>query len=112
MLQIFPANGGKGGSEDKRLGAAVEIKGGDIGGWRLVNCRLLVRRKFGLQLIGDDFGNLALDGKYVGPIAIVSLRPKVRVTAMPSNLGPRHQRLYINLLNVAVAIWWAGHELK
>ena len=41
-----------------------------------------------MQLIGDGLGDLALDGEDIGQIAIISLRPKMRV-------GPRVDQLRI-----------------
>ena len=36
---------------------------------------------FACKLVGNGFGDLALDGKHVGQIAIIGLRPKMRVIA-------------------------------
>ena len=75
--------------EEKSLGPGVKVEGGQVGGGRFFDRRFLVRRKLGLQLIGDGFGNLALDGKDIGQIAIISLRPEMRV-------GPRIDQLRVH----------------
>ena len=75
--------------EKKSLGPGVEIEGGQVGGGRLFDRRFLVRRELGLQLIGDGFGNLALDGKHIGQITIVGLCPQMRV-------GPRIDQLRVH----------------
>jgi hypothetical protein len=44
--------------------------------------RILLRgRELRLQLVGDGFGDLALNGEDIGQIAIVSLRPEMSVVA-------------------------------
>ena len=58
-----------------------------VGGFSIA--AFLVRRKLGLQLIGDGFGDLALDGKDIGQIAIVGLRPQMRI-------GPRVDQLRVH----------------
>jgi hypothetical protein len=47
----------------------------------LLDRTFLGGREFRLQLVGDAFGNVALDGEDVGQIAIVGLRPEVHVVA-------------------------------
>ncbi len=42
---------------------------------------LFGRQDLGLELVGDRLGNLGLNGKDVGEIAIVSLRPQMRIAA-------------------------------
>src|SRR5438477_7603399 len=63
------------------LSPAVEFKGSDICGWTLLDRTLLGGREFRLQLVGNAFGNLTLNGEDVSEIAIVSLRPKMRIVA-------------------------------
>ena len=79
------------------LGSAIEVEGGQVGSRRFFNRRFLVRRKPGLQLIGDGFGNLALNRKHIGQIAIISLCPKMRV-------GSRIDQLRINPHTVGRAL--------
>ncbi len=45
------------------------------------DARLFFGRQFRLQLIGDGSGDVALNGEDIGEIAIVSLRPDMRVGA-------------------------------
>ena len=47
-------------------------------GW-LLDDRFLCWRKLCLELVGDGFGNLALDGKNVIERAMIIFRPQVRV---------------------------------
>jgi hypothetical protein len=42
---------------------------------------LFVRRKLGLQLVGNGLGDLALNGEDIGQIAIVGLGPEMRIIA-------------------------------
>ena len=58
----------------------VEIERGDIGGRWLLDGPLFARREFRLELVGDSFCDFALNGENVGQIAIVSLRPPMRVS--------------------------------
>ena len=44
-----------------------------------IDNRFLCGRELGLQLLGNGFGDLALDGKDIGQIAIVGLRPEMRI---------------------------------
>ena len=57
----------------------VEIVGSQIRGWPLVDCTLFLWRQLGLKLFGDFLRNLALDGEDIRQIAVVSLRPEMRV---------------------------------
>ena len=59
----------------------VEIVGSHVRRGALVHCAFFGWRKFGLKLIGDFFGNLALDGKDIGQIAVILLGPDMRVIA-------------------------------
>ena len=58
-----------------------EIVGSEVRRRALVDCTLFLWRKFGLKLIRNFLGNLALDGEHIGQIAIVFLRPHMRVVA-------------------------------
>src|SRR6476469_5928530 len=53
---------------------------------------LIVRQDFSLQLACNRLGDLALDGKDVGDVAIISLRPQVSVGA-----GIDELRIYTHL---------------
>ena len=68
-------------AESERFRASVKIEGNEIRGRSLFDRLLFRRRKLGLKLIGDGFGDLALNGKDVRKIAIISLRPEMRVVA-------------------------------
>src|SRR5262249_58512522 len=46
-----------------------------------IDARLFVGRKLGLQLVGDSFGDFALDREDISHVAIIGLRPQVRVIA-------------------------------
>jgi hypothetical protein len=63
------------------LRTAIEFKSSDICGWALLDRTFLGGRELRLQLVGDAFGDLALDGEDIGQIAIVGLRPEVSVVA-------------------------------
>jgi hypothetical protein len=62
------------------------IKGDKISRRSVLYRLLLVRGELRLQLVGNGFGDLALDGEDIGQIAIVSLRPNIRVTARVDQL--------------------------
>ena len=57
----------------------VLIEGDKISRRSVLYRLLLVRGELRLQLVGNGFGDLALDGEDIGHIAIVSLRPDMRV---------------------------------
>ena len=58
-----------------------KIESGQISHGRLLDGFLLVRRELRLQLVGDGFDDLALNGEYIGQVAIIGLRPQMRVVA-------------------------------
>ena len=60
---------------------AVEIKRGHVFRRWLFDLPLFIRRELRLQLVGDRFRDFTLNRKDVGEIAIVSLRPKMRIVA-------------------------------
>src|SRR4029453_11701780 len=68
---------GAGGSwnQNERFRPAIEIKSDDVRGRALLDRALLGGREPSLQLVGNSFGNLTLDGKDIGQIAVVGLRP-------------------------------------
>src|SRR5207244_6568480 len=61
------------------FGTLVKVERRNISRRHLLNRRLFTRRDFGLELVGDRFGDLALNSEHVCEIAIVVLRPKMRV---------------------------------
>ncbi len=69
------------------FGTLVKVERGKVSGGRLLDRRLFTRRNFGLELIGDRFGNLALNSKHVRQITIVVVRPKMRVRPGIDQLG-------------------------
>src|SRR5262245_42204362 len=65
---------------------AVDVECRQISSGRLLHRFLLVRRKLRLELLGDGFGNLALDGEDISEVAIVGLRPEMRIIASVDQL--------------------------
>src|SRR5207249_11761147 len=61
------------------FGATIKIECRDIRRGRFFNCRLLVRRKFRLELIGYGCSDFSMCGYNISEVAIVSLRPKMCV---------------------------------
>ena|SRR2546421_9832287 len=59
----------------------VQVVGNHVSCRLLVHGRFFFRRESGLKLIGNSFGDLALDRENVGKVPVVGLRPKVRVGA-------------------------------
>src|SRR5436309_1233851 len=45
----------------------------------LLNRGFFARRNFGLELVGDAFGDLALNGKHISQVAIIGLGPQMCV---------------------------------
>src|SRR5438128_8742994 len=56
-----------------------EIIGSEVRGGALADRTLFLWRELGLKLVGDFLGNLALNRENIGEIAIIGLRPKLRV---------------------------------
>ena len=79
LLDIRSSNRAEGCIVDEIFSAAIQIKCGDIGRGTYFDRSLFVRRKLGLKLIGNGGGDFTLDREHVGQIAIISLRPKMRV---------------------------------
>src|SRR6266567_9491144 len=67
--------------QQQSLGLAVLLECDHVSGGTLLNSVLFRGRKFGLKLIGDGFGDLALDGKDIVNRPVVVLRPLVPVIA-------------------------------
>ena len=66
---------------DKRSCTAVKFECADIGRGCLLNVPLFIQRELRLQLVSDGLCDFGLDGEHVGEIAIVALRPEMRVIA-------------------------------
>src|SRR6266550_7915885 len=66
---------------DEFFCSEVEIISGQVFGRSLLDGCFIFRRKFGLKLIGYSCGNLALDGKDIGQVAVVFLGPDMGVVA-------------------------------
>ena len=49
----------------ERLGPQVKVVGGKIGRGRFLDRSFFARRELGLKLVGDRFGNLALNGENI-----------------------------------------------
>src|ERR1700761_7275453 len=79
LLDIRSSNSAEGGIVHEIFRAAIQIKCGDIGGGTYFDRGLFVRRKFGLKLIGNGGGDFALDREHIGQVAVISLRPQMRV---------------------------------
>jgi hypothetical protein len=71
--------GAHGCQDEERLGPIVEKERGKVACGRLCNGRLLADRKLRLKLVSDRFGDIALYREDVGQIAIVGLRPQMRI---------------------------------
>ena len=69
------------GVKNEVLGPAVEFKSTHVCGRTLLNRALLGGRELRLQLIGNGFRDLTLNSKNIRQIAIVRLRPQMRVIA-------------------------------
>ena len=65
----------------EELGPDIKIMRDQIAGRPFIQRCLLWRRQFRLQLPGNPFRNLALNGEDIGQIAIVGISPKVRICA-------------------------------
>ena len=80
-------NGAKAHAQEQGFGAGVKVKGGNVTSRPLLDRGFFGWGKFRLELVRDGLCNLALDGKYIGQIAIVSLRPKMCVRPRIDQLG-------------------------
>ena len=56
------------------LRTGIEIVGKNVAGGTLFDGRFFAWQQLGLQLVGNGFGDFALNGKNIGQIAIVGLR--------------------------------------
>src|SRR5438874_6748708 len=83
----------------------VEIKRSDIRRRRLFNGTLLAWRKLRLELISDRFCDLALNSENVGQIAIVSLRPEMRI-------GARIDQLRVYSHAIASTLNTSFHDMR
>src|SRR5438128_1894185 len=57
------------------------VVGSYVRGGALADRTLFLWRELGLKLVGDFLGNLALNRENIGKIAIIGLRPKMRIGA-------------------------------
>src|SRR5439155_26346867 len=71
---------------DNCLGLKVKLERVQVLSWALFDFRLLLRRKFGLELSDNRLGQLALDREQVGRGTIVSFGPDVTVGACVDQL--------------------------
>ena len=69
------------------LGVTIKVEGYQVDGWGLFDRRFLTGRKFGLECLGDGFGDLALNRKDVRQITVVSVRPDVCIVTGIDQLG-------------------------
>src|SRR6266550_6282017 len=81
LPQVLRKNRTEANVKNEILRSAVEFKSSDVCGWALLDRTFLGGGELRLQLVGDAFGNVALDGEDVGQIAIIGLRPEVHVVA-------------------------------
>src|SRR4029453_16760318 len=72
--------------ENEIIRSAVELKRRYVRGRSLLDRVLLRGRKLRLQLVGDFFGDLALNGEYIGQVTVVCLRPEMCVVASVDQL--------------------------
>src|SRR6266496_3178991 len=66
---------------DEFFCSEVEIVGSEIRCRPLCHGRFLFWRQPGLKLVGDFFGNLALNAEDIGQVAVIFLGPNMRVIA-------------------------------
>ena len=98
LQQILSGSGGETCRKNESLGATVEIERCDVRRERLLDRALFTRRKFCLELVGYSLRDLALNCKHVCEIAIIGLRPEVRIVARIDELR-RHSYSVSRALN-------------
>ena len=81
LEEILPPGRAAGFGIDQCCRANVKIEGREIISRSLLDRGLFRWRKFGLKLIGDFLGNLALDGKDIGQITVILFGPDMCVIA-------------------------------
>jgi hypothetical protein len=86
LQEVLVLECARAGRQEESFGPAVLIEGDKISRRSLLDGFLLVRRKLRLQLLRNGFGDLALDREDIGQIAIISLRPHIRVIARVDQL--------------------------
>src|SRR5437762_3422202 len=79
LKNAFTTHRAKSCAKQEILRAAVEIKRGDVVCRGTLDRALFARRKLSLELVSNRLCDLALNGEHIREIAIVSLRPKMRV---------------------------------
>src|SRR6266487_7108566 len=73
--------------QNKIFRAVVEIERCEIGSRPALNGQFLSRRNFGVKLLSDFLCDLTLDCEHIVQVAIVLLRPDVRIGARVDELG-------------------------
>src|SRR5438128_3922385 len=81
LKNAFTTHRAKNCAKEEIPGAAVEIKRSDVVCRGTLDRALFARRKLCLKLVRNRLCDLALNGEHIRQIAIVSLRPKMRVIA-------------------------------
>src|SRR5262249_30168644 len=71
----------KAGHQQKILRVSVEIEGNQIGSWWALDGEFFGDRDFSVKFFGDFLRDVTLDNEDVLRIAIILLRPNVRVGA-------------------------------
>jgi hypothetical protein len=85
--QICLRSWGKAHSEKKILGARIEVKSNEIRGRWTLDGQFLSWRDVGVEAFCDFLRDLVLNREHVFQIAIVLLRPDVRIGARVDQLG-------------------------
>src|SRR6266480_167453 len=83
--------------QKKIVGASVKIEGRDVVRWGLLNRILFTWRKPSLQLASNRHRDLTLNRKYIGKVAVISLRPELPV-------GSRIDQLRIDTYAIGSAL--------
>ena len=100
----FPMTAGKR-RQKKIFGVRVEIERCDIGRRAAFNGALLAWRELRLELVGDGLCDLALNSENIGQIAIVSLRPEMRI-------GARIDQLRVYSHAIASTLNTSFHDMR
>ena len=66
---------------DEFFCSEIEIVGSEVRSGALVDRSLFLWRKFRLKLVGDFFGNFALDGEDISQVAVLFFSPDMCVIA-------------------------------
>ena len=71
----------KGDHSTKLFATQIPIVGEEIIGGRLLDRGFLSRREFGLKLIGNRFGDIALNGENIIERSIITFRPQMLISS-------------------------------